>query len=152
MSLTFGLFIQVSDSWPHGPFVLNCKWSSIAQSLSLSSFYDLSLSYWGSYTNEKTAEYIYTKTTDIFQVRRQEKLRQERRRQEKLIMTSQDLDPVFVKALRLMHSKSKESGDQLRQMLDDLIAQRKGLMQSKVHMFYYYFYPVLIILKTARYQ
>ena len=47
-------------------------------------------------------------------------------------MTSQDLDPVFVKALRLMHSKSKEAGDQLRQMLDDLIAQRKGLMQNKV--------------------
>ena len=67
--------------------------------------------------------------TDIFQV-------VERHRQEKLKMTSQDLDPVFVKALRLMHSKSKESGDQLRQMLDDLIAQRKGLMQSKVSMFY----------------
>ena len=47
-------------------------------------------------------------------------------------MASTDLDPVFVKALRLMHSKSKEAGDQLRQMLDDLIAQRKGLMQTKV--------------------
>ena len=47
-------------------------------------------------------------------------------------MTSQDLDPLFVKALRLMHSKSKESGEQLKQMLDDLIAQRKAQMQSKV--------------------
>ena len=47
-------------------------------------------------------------------------------------MASQDLDPLFVKALRLMHSKSKEAGDQLKQMLDDLIAQRKAQMQSKV--------------------
>ena len=47
-------------------------------------------------------------------------------------MASQDLNPLFVKALRLMHSKSKEAGDQLKQMLDDLIAQRKAQMQSKV--------------------
>jgi integrator complex subunit 12 len=47
-------------------------------------------------------------------------------------MTSLDLDPVFVKALKLLHSKSKESGALLKQMLDDAIAQKKGQSKSKV--------------------
>lgn len=47
-------------------------------------------------------------------------------------MSSLDLDPVFVKALKLLHSKSKDSAAQLKQMLDDCIAQRKGLQKGKV--------------------
>ena len=47
-------------------------------------------------------------------------------------MTTLDLDPIFVKALKLLHSKSKESGILLKQMLDDAIAQKKGQSKSKV--------------------
>lgn len=47
-------------------------------------------------------------------------------------MASLDLDPIFVKGLKLLHSKSKDSADQLRQMIDDLIAQKKGLHKGKV--------------------
>jgi len=47
-------------------------------------------------------------------------------------MASLDLDPVFVKALKLLHSRSKDSATQLKQMLDDAIAQRKGQSKSKV--------------------
>ncbi|CAG5117661.1 unnamed protein product, partial [Candidula unifasciata] len=42
-------------------------------------------------------------------------------------MTAVDLDPVFVKALKFLHSKAKDSGAQLKALLDDAIAQRKGL-------------------------
>ncbi|CAL1532575.1 unnamed protein product [Lymnaea stagnalis] len=42
-------------------------------------------------------------------------------------MAAVELDPVFVKALKLLHSKAKDSGAQLKAMLDDAIAQRKGL-------------------------
>merc|ERR550534_1336956 len=35
-------------------------------------------------------------------------------------------DPTFVKAVRLLHSKSKDSTAQLRAMLDEAIAVRKG--------------------------
>jgi len=38
-----------------------------------------------------------------------------------------ELDPHFIKALRLLRSKSKDSGAQLRAMLDDAIRQKKGL-------------------------
>lgn len=41
-------------------------------------------------------------------------------------MTSSDLDPVFVKALKLLQSRSKDSYFQLRQMYDDVVAQRKA--------------------------
>ena len=41
-------------------------------------------------------------------------------------MATTELDPLFVKALRLLHSKSKDSADQLKQMLDDVRNQRKG--------------------------
>ncbi|KAG8189422.1 hypothetical protein JTE90_020236 [Oedothorax gibbosus] len=40
-------------------------------------------------------------------------------------MASTELDPLFVKGLRLLHSKSKDSTDQLKQLLDDVIAQSK---------------------------
>ncbi|KAK3102204.1 hypothetical protein FSP39_009589 [Pinctada imbricata] len=45
-------------------------------------------------------------------------------------MATTDLDPVFVKALRLLHSKREDAADQLKQMLDDVISQRKGLKSS----------------------
>ncbi|XP_074660175.1 uncharacterized protein LOC141912719 [Tubulanus polymorphus] len=38
-------------------------------------------------------------------------------------MANLELDPVFVKALRLLHSKSKESTEQLKQMMFDAINQ-----------------------------
>jgi len=41
-------------------------------------------------------------------------------------MMSGDLDPVFVKALKLLQSRSKDSYFQLRQMYDDVVAQRKA--------------------------
>ena len=40
-------------------------------------------------------------------------------------MATLELDPVFVKALRLLHSKAKDSAAQLRTMVDDAIAARK---------------------------
>ncbi|BFZ17253.1 hypothetical protein BsWGS_20291 [Bradybaena similaris] len=42
-------------------------------------------------------------------------------------MSAVELDPVFVKALKFLHSKAKDSGAQLKALLDDAIAQRKGL-------------------------
>jgi len=42
-------------------------------------------------------------------------------------MATVELDPNFIKALRLLRSKSKDSGAQLRAMLDDAIRQKKGL-------------------------
>ena len=41
-------------------------------------------------------------------------------------MTMTDLDPTFIKALRLLHSKSKDSADQLKQLLDDVLHAKKG--------------------------
>ncbi|CAL1284285.1 unnamed protein product [Larinioides sclopetarius] len=46
-------------------------------------------------------------------------------------MASTDLDPLFVKGLRLLHSKSKDSTEQLKQLLDEVIAQSKQSAQSK---------------------
>ncbi len=37
-----------------------------------------------------------------------------------------ELDPLFVKALKLLHSRSKDAVDQLKQMADEAIAQRRG--------------------------
>jgi hypothetical protein len=34
------------------------------------------------------------------------------------------LEPYMIKAFRLLHSKDKDSGDQLKQMLDEAIRQR----------------------------
>ena len=42
-------------------------------------------------------------------------------------MAATDLDPLFVRALKLLNSKSKESAAQLKAMVDEAIAQRKGL-------------------------
>ncbi len=42
-------------------------------------------------------------------------------------MAAVELDPVFVRALRLLHSKSKDSTSQLKSMLDEAIRHRKGL-------------------------
>ncbi|XP_015904515.1 integrator complex subunit 12 [Parasteatoda tepidariorum] len=39
-------------------------------------------------------------------------------------MTS-EFDPLFIKGLRLLHSKSKDSTDQLKQLLDEMILQSK---------------------------
>ena len=37
--------------------------------------------------------------------------------------TGMELDPVFVRALRLLHSKSKDSASQLKAMVDDCLRQ-----------------------------
>ena len=42
-------------------------------------------------------------------------------------MATTDLDPLFVRALKLLNSKSRESAAQLKAMVDEAIAQRKGL-------------------------
>ena len=34
-------------------------------------------------------------------------------------MANFELDPLFIKALRLLHSKAKDSTEQLKQLLDD---------------------------------
>jgi len=41
-------------------------------------------------------------------------------------MSSSDLDPVFVKALKLLQSRSKDSYFQLKQMYDEVVAQRRA--------------------------
>ena len=41
-----------------------------------------------------------------------------------------ELDPQFIKALRLLRSKSKDSGAQLKAMLDEAIRLKKGLTSS----------------------
>lgn len=46
-------------------------------------------------------------------------------------MTSMELDPLFVKGLRLLHSKNKDSAEQLKQLLDDAIAQSKQSVHAK---------------------
>ena len=48
-------------------------------------------------------------------------------------MTAVELDPLFVRALKLLQSKSKDAADQLKQMHDDVISQRKlGVQEKKV--------------------
>jgi hypothetical protein len=37
--------------------------------------------------------------------------------------TGLELDPIFVRALRLLHSRSKDSANQLRAMVDDCLRQ-----------------------------
>lgn len=39
-------------------------------------------------------------------------------------MATFDLDPLFLKGLRLLHSKAKDSADQLRQLLEDVLNQK----------------------------
>ena len=39
------------------------------------------------------------------------------------VNTGMELDPVFVRALRLLHSRSKDSASQLRAMVDDCLRQ-----------------------------
>jgi len=47
-------------------------------------------------------------------------------------MTStSDLDPLFVKALKLLQSRSKDSYFQLKQMYDDVVAQRRAVSSIK---------------------
>ncbi|XP_035204459.1 integrator complex subunit 12-like [Stegodyphus dumicola] len=48
-------------------------------------------------------------------------------------MASTELDPLFVKGLRLLHSKSRESADQLKMLLDDAIAQSKQSAHVKIY-------------------
>lgn len=46
-------------------------------------------------------------------------------------MASTELDPIFVKGLRLLHSKNKDSAEQLKQLLDDVILQSKQSAHTK---------------------
>jgi hypothetical protein len=50
-------------------------------------------------------------------------------------MASFELDPTFARCLRLMHSKSKDSEDQLRAMLDEAILQRHGSSKTLANIF-----------------
>jgi hypothetical protein len=50
-------------------------------------------------------------------------------------MASFELDPTFARCLRLMHSKSKDSEDQLRAMLDEAIMQRHGSSKTLANIF-----------------
>ncbi|XP_023223885.1 integrator complex subunit 12-like isoform X1 [Centruroides sculpturatus] len=42
-------------------------------------------------------------------------------------MATLELDPLFTKALRLLHSKAKDSSEQLRLLLDDVLAQKQNV-------------------------
>ncbi|XP_041466800.1 integrator complex subunit 12-like isoform X2 [Lytechinus variegatus] len=46
-------------------------------------------------------------------------------------MTGMELDPIFTKALALLRSRSKDSTDQLKQMLDDVLGKTSGKLSSK---------------------
>ena len=48
-----------------------------------------------------------------------------------LTMSAVELDPLFLKALKLLNSRSKESTEQLKQLLDDVLAQRKLSVSEK---------------------
>ena len=41
-------------------------------------------------------------------------------------MASLDLDPMFRRGLRLLHSRNRDSADQLKSLLDEAIRQRQG--------------------------
>lgn len=45
-------------------------------------------------------------------------------------MSQLDLDPQFTQGLKLMHSSNKDSAEQLRALLDEIIKQKHG--QSKM--------------------
>ncbi|KAL0281680.1 UNVERIFIED_CONTAM: hypothetical protein PYX00_002593 [Menopon gallinae] len=45
-------------------------------------------------------------------------------------MASYEIDPVFSKALKLLHSNSKDSADQIMQLLEDIIEQKYGGTKS----------------------
>ncbi|XP_077499487.1 integrator complex subunit 12-like [Amblyomma americanum] len=45
-------------------------------------------------------------------------------------MAQLELDPLFLKALRLLHSKAKDSAEQLRQLIEDTLVQRQGTTGS----------------------
>ena len=47
-----------------------------------------------------------------------------------------ELDPQFIKALRLLRSKSKDSGAQLKAMLDEAIRLKKGLSTGLSNLFF----------------
>jgi len=53
-------------------------------------------------------------------------------------MASSDLDPVFVTALKLLQSRSKDSYFQLRQMYDEVVAQRKAEAAIKRVLFHFW--------------
>lgn len=50
-------------------------------------------------------------------------------------MASLELDPTFSRALRLLHSKTKDSEEQLRSMLDEAIKQRHGNSKTLANIF-----------------
>ena len=43
-----------------------------------------------------------------------------------------ELDPVFIKALKLLHSSSKDAADQLKQMYYDAVGKGKRDFSKKV--------------------
>ena len=46
-------------------------------------------------------------------------------------MSALDLDPLFLKALKLLHSKSKDAAEQLKAMHDEVVAKKKFEIASK---------------------
>ena len=49
-----------------------------------------------------------------------------------------ELEPYFVKALKLLHSKHPDSSEQLRQMLFDVLVHKKVKTEGKVQ------FPILL--------
>jgi len=47
------------------------------------------------------------------------------------LMATVELDPTFVRGLKLLQSRSKESADQLRQLYNELVEQRKAELALK---------------------
>ena len=68
-------------------------------------------------------------------------------------MAAMELDPLFVKALGFLRSKTKESADQLRELLDDLIAgSGKSKLDKPVRKLIPHEKVVLILTRPDPYQ
>ena len=49
----------------------------------------------------------------------------------KLMMAATELDPLFLKALKLLHSRSKDAASQLKQMYYDVVAKKRSNWNGK---------------------
>lgn len=60
-------------------------------------------------------------------------------------MTTLDIDPLLRKGFRLLHSRSKDSAEQLKALLDEAHKQRQGKTLSTVKVF------IIITIKIYNY-
>lgn len=44
-------------------------------------------------------------------------------------MSSTEVDPMIINAIKLLHSRSKNSKDQLKAMLDEALAQKRNALK-----------------------